>query len=146
MRSMTGFGRCIMENELFTQQWEIRSVNGKRLDIKWTLPPSVANLENRFDKMVRKYAARGRVNIDLNLQFLAADPDLHFDKARARGMLASVVALATERGDSFQPEEQVDTISTRFDPRPCMEFSKAWRMAFFALRMAATLWTLCRVT
>lgn len=101
---MTGFGRCIMENELFTQQWEIRSVNGKRLDIKWTLPPSVANLENRFDKMVRKYAARGRVNIDLNLQFLAADPDLHFDKARARGMLASVVALATERGDSFQPD------------------------------------------
>ena len=94
MRSMTGFGRCIMENELFTQQWEIRSVNGKRLDIKWTLPPSVANLENRFDKMVRKYAASGRVNIDLNLQFLAADPDLHFDKARARGMLASVVALA----------------------------------------------------
>ena len=104
LRSMTGFGRCIMENELFTQQWEIRSVNGKRLDIKWTLPPSVANLENRFDKMVRKYAARGRVNIDLNLQFLAADPDLHFDKARARGMLASVVALATERGDSFQPD------------------------------------------
>lgn len=104
MRSMTGFGRCIMENELFTQQWEIRSVNGKRLDIKWTLPPSVANLENRFDKMVRKYAARGRVNIDLNLQFLAADPDLHFDKARARGMLASVVALATEHGDSFQPD------------------------------------------
>lgn len=104
MRSMTGFGRCIMENELFTQQWEIRSVNGKRLDLKWYLPPSVSHLENRFDKLVRKHAVRGRVTIELSMQFLTTDPDLHFDSARARGMLAAVEALARERGDTYTPD------------------------------------------
>ena len=31
MRSMTGFGRFIMEEGGLTQQWEIRSVNGERI-------------------------------------------------------------------------------------------------------------------
>ncbi len=104
MRSMTGFGRCIMENELFTQQWEIRSVNGKRLDLKWNLPATVSHLENRFDKLVRRHAVRGRVSIDLSMQFLTTDPDLHFDTARARGMLGALESLAAERGDSYTPD------------------------------------------
>ena len=49
-------------------------------------------------------------------------------------------------GDIFQPEEQVETISTRLEPIPFMEFSKAWRIALLALRMAPTVSTLWRVT
>ena len=26
LRSMTGFGRCLVESEGFTQQWEVKSV------------------------------------------------------------------------------------------------------------------------
>ena len=46
----------------------------------------------------------------------------------------------------FHPEEQVPTISIKLDPLPAIEFSNAWRIAFFAFRMAATLWTLWRDT
>ncbi|MDO5538226.1 MAG: YicC/YloC family endoribonuclease [Desulfovibrionaceae bacterium] len=104
MRSMTGFGRCIMENRALTQQWEIRSVNGKRLDLKWSLPPVVSNLENHFEKIVRAHASRGRVDISLSLQLLSADLDQHFDFARARGMLQALEALAAERGDTYAPD------------------------------------------
>ena len=38
----------------------------------------------------------------------------------------------------FQPELQVDTISTRLEPLPFIEFSNALRIAFLALRMAGT--------
>lgn len=38
LRSMTGFGRCLVENANLTQQWEVKSVNGRHLDLKWRLP------------------------------------------------------------------------------------------------------------
>ena len=46
------------------------------------------------------------------------------------GFMAAVVI--------FQPELQVDTISTRLEPLPFIEFSNALRIAFLALRMAGT--------
>ena len=39
-----------------------------------------------------------------------------------------------------------ETISTKLEPFPFMLFSKAFRIAFFVLRMAATVCTACRVT
>ena len=52
-------------------------------------------------------------------------------------MFSSIHLLAAS-GDIFQPELHVDTISTKLEPLPCIQFSKALRMAFFALRIAAT--------
>ena len=104
MRSMTGFGRCIMEGELLTQQWEIRSVNSKRLDLKWNLPPVVSNLENRFEKVVRKYGTRGRLDISLSLQFLTTDLEHHLDLVRAGSMLQALEQLAKSRNETYVPD------------------------------------------
>ena len=69
MRSMTGFGRYIMEDSGLPQQWEVRSVNGKRLELKWSLPAAVRNMESRFEKIVKRRASRGRVDIARSVQF-----------------------------------------------------------------------------
>ena len=60
-------------------------------------------------------------------------------------MFSSIHLLAAA-GVIFHPELQVDTISTKFEPLPFIEFSNALRIAFFALRMAGTLCTDWRVT
>lgn len=104
MRSMTGFGRCIMEGELLTQQWEIRSVNSKRLDLKWNLPSAVSNLENRFEKVVRRYGTRGRLDISLSLQFLTTDLEHHLDLVRAGSMLQALAQLAKSRNETYVPD------------------------------------------
>ena len=104
MRSMTGFGRCIMEGELLTQQWEIRSVNSKRLDLKWNLPSAVSNLENRFEKVVRRYGTRGRLDISLSLQFLTTDLEHHLDLVRAGSMLQALEQLAKSRNETYVPD------------------------------------------
>ena len=84
--SMTGFGRCLVENGGVTQQWEIKSVNSRHLDLKWRLPACARSLEPRLEKVVRRHASRGRVDISLQLQF-APDclPPLNFDMAAAGG-------------------------------------------------------------
>ena len=103
--SMTGFGRCLVENGGVTQQWEIKSVNSRHLDLKWRLPACARSLEPRLEKVVRRHASRGRVDISLQLQF-APDclPPPNFDMAAASSMLDSLQALALQRGEVYRPD------------------------------------------
>ncbi|MBQ9406154.1 MAG: YicC family protein [Desulfovibrio sp.] len=105
LRSMTGFGRCLVENDHGTQQWEIKSVNGRHLDIKWHLPCSVRNMELRLEKIVRKHASRGRIDITLTLQYAQGiHPDVHFDVTQAIAMIDCLKKLADGQGHSFKPD------------------------------------------
>ena len=78
LRSMTGFGRCVMEDADWTQTWEIRSVNNRHLDLKWRLPLQARGLESRLERVVRRFAARGRMEITLTLQQRGAAANLLF--------------------------------------------------------------------
>lgn len=105
LRSMTGFGRCLVEDTLFTQQWEIKSVNSRHLDLKWRLPLAVRCLEPRLERVVRKFAQRGRLDVSLSLQYAAGmAPAPVFDAVQASAMLDVLEQLAQERGDAFAPD------------------------------------------
>lgn len=105
LRSMTGFGRCLTETPHFTQQWEIKSVNSRHLDLKWRLPAAVRGLEARLEKVVRAHASRGRVDISLMLQHAAGSvPEPCFDSMQASAMLDALRQLAAARGDTFSPD------------------------------------------
>ncbi len=105
LRSMTGFGRCLVEDTDFVQQWEIRSVNGKHLDIRWHMPNSLRSLQARLEKSARQYALRGRVDISLVLQYKAdAERCIHFDAAQASSMLTALHTLARQRQEAFVPD------------------------------------------
>lgn len=105
LRSMTGFGRCLTENADSIQQWEVKSVNGRHLDLKWRLPPAVRCLEPLLEKVVRRHASRGRVDVSLTLQRASGAPGgSGLDAALAAAMLDSLAALARERGDAFTPD------------------------------------------
>ncbi len=104
LHSMTGFGRCFLEDDALTQTWEIRSVNNRFLDIKWRLPLFARPLESRLERLVKKHASRGRVEISLNARF-AVDPAApRFNAAQASAMLDTVAALAASRNDDYFPD------------------------------------------
>ena len=100
LRSMTGFGRCQLDDADMVQTWEIRSVNSRFLDLKWKLPPQARNMEARFEKVVRRFASRGRVEISLNLQRQNV-VRASFDADQANAMLDAIKAFASSRGDIF---------------------------------------------
>lgn len=105
LRSMTGFGRCLVEDQNIVQQWEIKSVNSRHLDLKWRLPVFVRSLESRLEKVVRRHAHRGRVDVSLTLQYTAAArPGPSLDMAQASAMLDALERLAIRRGESFTPD------------------------------------------
>lgn len=105
IKSMTGFGRFLSQEKDWSQEWEIRSVNGRHLDVKWRLPASVRSLEADFERMVRAHASRGRVNIQLNLQVLRADIlGVRLNRTLAEAMLQEMERFASRLEYPFKPD------------------------------------------
>ncbi len=105
LRSMTGFGRFIGQEEGFTQSWEVKSVNGRHLDVKWRLPSFVRSLEAEWEKVLREYASRGRVEISLNVQASRSEIlGLAFNEPLAAAMLDRLRDFSEMRGTEFTPD------------------------------------------
>ena len=105
LKSMTGFGRSLLEDAGISQAWEIRSVNGRNLDIKWRLPLSVRGLEPIWERVVRGKATRGRLDISLNLSINREDMQpVRLNHALAEEMLAEIASFAETVNESFSPD------------------------------------------
>lgn len=67
LQSMTGFARD--EGHLGDDHWvwEIRSVNGKSLDLRFRLPSGLENLEAKFRDIASEKLKRGNLQISLQL-------------------------------------------------------------------------------
>ncbi|MDL2315928.1 YicC family protein [Desulfovibrio sp. OttesenSCG-928-A18] len=105
LRSMTGFGRSFLEEERWTQIWEVRSVNGRHLDVRWRLPMPARALEPALEKLVKRHASRGRVEVSLFLQMHRADlQSLAFNEEQADAMLQTLSDFAASRGDAYSPD------------------------------------------
>ncbi len=105
LKSMTGFGRSLLEDTDITQQWEIRSVNGRYLDMRWHVPVPLRCVQARLEKLVRQYAQRGRVDVHVLLQYGETAPHAtYFDARQASFMLESLRLLAQEKQETFSAD------------------------------------------
>ncbi|MBQ4133759.1 MAG: YicC family protein [Desulfovibrionaceae bacterium] len=105
LKSMTGFGRSLLEDSGISQAWEIRSVNGRSLDIKWRLPYPVRSLEPIWERLVRKNAIRGRLDISLTLSINREDiQPVRFNRELAEEMLAEISDFAEAINENFIPD------------------------------------------
>jgi uncharacterized protein (TIGR00255 family) len=104
LRSMTGFSRFQREDGNWVQIWEIRSVNSRYLDPKWRLPVQARGMEARLEKVLRRHAARGRVEVTLALRSACAVAPAVFAAPQATAMLRILDDFARSRGHAFQPD------------------------------------------
>ncbi|AGW14919.1 YicC/YloC family endoribonuclease [Megalodesulfovibrio gigas] len=108
LHSMTGYGRhqdCADTGRPFRQEWEVRSVNSRHLDCKWRLPHMVRALEPALEKVLRRFASRGR--IELNLHLSVEDPaflGMRLNRPVALAMLEEIATLARSQGHAFTPD------------------------------------------
>lgn len=68
LASMTGFARAEGAHGTVRWTWELRSVNGKGLDVRLRLPPGFDALEAELRKAAGAPLTRGNVNITLSVQ------------------------------------------------------------------------------
>lgn len=68
LSSMTGFGRAQGQFENHNWVWEIRSVNGKGLDVRMRIPPGLDAFDQFVKATLKAELSRGNINVSLQLQ------------------------------------------------------------------------------
>jgi uncharacterized protein (TIGR00255 family) len=68
LQSMTGFARLDGQTARHQWAWELRSVNGKGLDLRLRLPPGFERLEAEIRRIASVRFARGNIQVALNIQ------------------------------------------------------------------------------
>jgi uncharacterized protein (TIGR00255 family) len=90
--SMTGFARAEGHEDGVSWVWEVKSVNGKSLDVRFRLPPGLEALELPLRANIAKRVKRGALSVTLTLTRAGAAGGLRVN----REALAQLVALAQE--------------------------------------------------
>ncbi len=90
--SMTGFARASGHLVDLSWVWELKSVNGKALDLRLRLPTGFEHLEAPVRAALSKAFKRGNLQINLSLQGAAENEQISINKQ----VLAQYVALAEQ--------------------------------------------------
>lgn len=83
---MTGFARRSGEHQGVAWQWELRSVNGRGLDVRLRLPSGSEMLEPLARKIITSKLSRGNVQGVLSLSRAGAPGDMELDRDLLSGL------------------------------------------------------------
>ena len=116
LRSMTGFATSEGAFEAWTWSAELRSVNGKGLDIRMLVPDWVDGLETQARAMVAGSAKRGNVTLSIRLSRADAASPLalnHSNLDAVMDALGEIETRAQTAGLSLKPTTAADIAQLR---------------------------------
>jgi len=90
--SMTGFARASAARGTFGWTWEVRSVNGRGLDVRCRMPAGYEVLESEVRTRVDRQLARGNVSVTLRVEGVAGELKVRVNEA----VLAQLCRAAQE--------------------------------------------------
>lgn len=97
IKSMTGFGRGENSDSVRSFSVEIKSVNHRYNDIIIKMPKHLNYLEERIKKIIRSKLTRGRIEIYINLEYIAGgDIEVQVDVPLATSYKKAVDMLCKE--------------------------------------------------
>ena len=102
LSSMTGFARSHGVSGSYTWAWEIKSVNGKGLDLRLRLPPGWDAVEAPVRARAAESLSRGSLQASLTVERSGAAPLVRVNAAVLDAVLATVRELAS-RVDASPP-------------------------------------------
>ena len=102
MKSMTGYGRATGVLAGCSLTVQVSAVNRKTLDLTVALPEEWESLDPDIGSEVRKFAARGKVQVEIELT--GRDEDLpSWNEDAAAAALDRLAAFAEREGGDFAP-------------------------------------------
>jgi len=96
LSSMTGFARGHGVCGSYTWAWEIKSVNGKGLDLRLRMPPGWDAIEVPIRSRAAETLARGSIQANLTVDRTGAPPVVRVNSAVLEAILAAARQLATQ--------------------------------------------------
>ena len=98
LKSMTGFARVDGAEGGTSWAWEVRSVNGRGLDIRTRTPPGMDFLEPKLREIVAKHLSRGSVSINLAVKRTEGAAVIRLNEAALTQVVAAAERVRTLTG------------------------------------------------
>jgi uncharacterized protein (TIGR00255 family) len=98
LKSMTGFARAGGSTGPVAWAWEVRSVNGRGLDLRLRLPPGFEGLEPRIREAVSQRISRGSLAVNLNVKRGDGATQIKLNEAALEQVLEAVERLRRTTG------------------------------------------------
>lgn len=96
LKSMTGFARTTGANETARWTFEVRSVNGRGLDLRFRLPPGFETLEPSLREAAGKYLSRGNVSVSLTVETPGSSAQVRINQTVLAQVIEAANALAAK--------------------------------------------------
>ncbi len=107
LQSMTGFARREGTSGRYRWAWELRSVNGKGLDLRLRLPTGTEHLETEVRKLAAGCFSRGNMQVNLTVSASEAGVETVVNQSA----LAAVLSLREQLRDVIDPAPlRLDTL------------------------------------
>lgn len=116
IKSMTGFASASGAQPPFSWSWEIRSVNGRGLDLRVRAPDWIDGLEAGLRKQIGAVATRGNVTCNLRLTREDGGGTVEVNTAQLEIVLTAlqqIEAQAMDAGVSLAPSKATDIVTMR---------------------------------
>lgn len=93
---MTGFSSFEAKKDGIVVTCEIKSLNGRYLDIKCRLPRTHSNRELDIREMVKNYITRGTVNVNINIEMLDSAMPFEINMDAAQQCFKQIQKMKTQ--------------------------------------------------
>jgi uncharacterized protein (TIGR00255 family) len=93
IKSMTGFARADGATGNLSWHWEVRSVNGRGIDIRLRVPPGFEGLEPRIREILGKRIARGSLTVNLSVRRAHGQALIQLNEAALKQVLEALDRL-----------------------------------------------------
>ncbi len=113
LKSMTGFARASGAQDGLEWNWEVRSVNGKGLDIRLRLPPGLEALDAPVRKALRQRFTRGSFQVSLQQARATAAAALRVNEELLSWLVQEARALHARIGSHAAAVDPVALLSMR---------------------------------
>ena len=99
LKSMTGFGRSMFENDGREYLIEIKSVNNRYSDINIKLPRNISFLEEKIKKVITNNISRGKIDVFISFNNNSEKgKDIKINTELAKKYIQELKALQEETG------------------------------------------------
>lgn len=96
--SMTGFARTDGSDDGLAWIWEIKSVNGKGLDLRCRIPGGFEPLEAAARGLAARHCSRGSLSVSLQVDMVSRTPELRINRPALDRLIAELDAVRHDHG------------------------------------------------
>jgi uncharacterized protein (TIGR00255 family) len=93
IKSMTGFARADGSTGPLGWHWELRSVNGRGLDIRLRVPPGFESMEPQIREAVNRRIARGNLTVSLSVKRAHGQAQIQINETALKQVLQALDRL-----------------------------------------------------